>query len=306
MHNFPYLVMENWIFVLERGNVMPENHVVPPYSNTGAQNTYRSDLRALVDWLGFTLPCNKSVTEIIRFLGFRIDDFHRAKTGRYGYPEAYRFGHISIYYGAREEMGVHVEFSGQGCREFETYSSITWKELFKWLIEEKAKVSRLDVSIDDFRPYFKLETIRQKISRVHVRSYFKDAIHMEKVRLKDGASKGITIYFGSPTSSIQIRMYEKNHERVNNAYLLEDGVKAWNRTEIQLRDERALTMMIMIAHTDHNLGYLVSGVLKHYISFLVPSKDTNKARWKICRFWKDFLGDCERIKLSTQAPGSDD
>lgn len=36
MHNFPYLVMENWIFVLERGNVMPENHVVPPYSNTGA------------------------------------------------------------------------------------------------------------------------------------------------------------------------------------------------------------------------------------------------------------------------------
>ncbi len=52
----------------------------PLYGNTGAENTYRSGLRALVDWLGVTFKNVQSVQDVCDLLGI---DFRGNPMGVY-------------------------------------------------------------------------------------------------------------------------------------------------------------------------------------------------------------------------------
>ena len=51
------------------------------------------------------------------------------------------------------------------------------------------------------------------------------------------------------------------------------------------------------------LGELAFGLLADNIRFVVPNKnESNKSRWKTCRFWKRFLGAVEVLKLCMPKP----
>ena len=105
-----------------------------------------------------------------------------------------------------------------------------------------------------------------------------------------------------------VRFYDKYLERTSKGYELEEGIICWNRTELQLRDERAKTAAIMIANESFNTGQMIAGILKNYLNFVNPKKlkdgsiDKNKSRWPISDFWTSFLGDIEPIKLTQAAP----
>lgn len=48
------------------------------------------------------------------------------------------------------------------------------------------------------------------------------------------------------------------------------------------------------------LNPLVKSVLGDYIRFLeYDSKDSNKSRWKTCKWWSDYLENLEKIELSS-------
>jgi len=281
---------------------MEEKSCMPPYSNRGAVNTSQSGLIALVDWVSVTFTEVFEISQIFSILGMIEEEFSEAPTGNKGYKKMLVNGHIAILYDGKPEMGIHVDMSGQGCREFENYFG-DWAEFFKRVFEYNGQFTRLDLAIDDYSGYFKIDTLIKKAKKGEVRSKFKKAKRIEQIKLEDGSSEGNTLYFGRPSSRIQIRFYEKHHERKNAGKELEEGVEIWNRSEIQSRHERATSLAMLIANGGGDqIGRIIMGTLKNYILFLSPSDDTNKARWPIAPFWDKFLGDIEPLKLSKRAP----
>lgn len=274
----------------------------PPYGNTGAENTSESGLRALVDWVGITLKNVQSVHDVCDLLGIDFSQFREAPKGGMGYLKSLRFGGISIFYDGKDDMGIHIEMTGQGCRHFEKYSRYSWVDFFAIILNLDIKVSRLDLAIDDFHGYFTLAQVRDRIRRKLVRSRFRDAVEIRKTRLGTGEIRGETIYFGSAKSMIQIRMYNKFLEREEQGFKVNDAVKHWVRTEIQMRDERAKLAVLLMVSQISDTGKLAAGILKNYLNFLIPGKDKNKNRWKVCKWWEEFLGDVAKLRLTVLAP----
>lgn len=284
---------------------------VPPHCNTGVQSTLDIGLRVLVDWVQCTVKKEVEAQEIVEMLGLKMNDFVET-SGLYSYNKCLYSDGIFILFDGTDEMGVHVQFSGHGCRVYEEKKQKTWGALFgELLLNYDAKFSRIDIAIDDFWGYFTISQVINKIKRGEVVSKFKNAKGIVNWKLENGREKGKTIYFGSASSQIQIRMYEKNYERLEKGK--EVNVNFWNRTEIQLRDKRADTVANLIASDffaekmngtseEEIVGKYAKGILKNYLRFVNKGKDTNKSRWNTCRWWHRFLGDVEKLKLAEQAP----
>ncbi|MBU4643159.1 replication initiation factor domain-containing protein, partial [Bacillus toyonensis] len=275
---------------------------------TGAQNTseeFTNPLRACIDWVQVTFKDISTEYLVTRILGLDFARFNDLEVGQYGYRRCLMYGNIMIYYDGRPDMGIHLQMSGQGCRQYESYDVKVWSELFRAVFYHKSKFSRLDVAIDDFKPYFEIPKLIEKIKNRELVSKFKDATRIEKIDIESGESKGNTIYYGSPQSRIQIRMYEKDLERAGKGFELEEGIEAWNRTEIQARNERAQKIAGIIASNengDEEIGQVVRGILSCYLDFKDSGKDSNRSRWKTSEFWESFLGGVQKLRLTDIAP----
>lgn len=276
----------------------------PPYSNTGAENTLESGLKPCVDWLQATFK-NVQPEQIIEdVLLENLDNFVKLDKGRYGYRSALKYGHITIYYNGHAGMGVHLEMTGQGCREFENRGVMDWQTFFKIVLACEASFTRIDLALDDHKGYWKISTLKRKAKNGEVISKFKSAMGIEKIRLEDGKTIGETLYFGSNSSMIKVRFYDKRLEQIGKGeaeHEIEHEI--WNRTEIQLRDDRAQATAQLIA-ADEPLGKIITGILKHYMRFAVKSKDKNRSRWKTAKFWDEFLNDVEPLRLAITKPDS--
>ena len=285
---------------------LTENLVLPPYSNRGVVNTTRNGLRACVDWLQVTFKSVKNVQDIFDLLGLDFDDFTLFETGKYGYDSHYRFGHISVYFFSypRQDLPTfHLEITGQGCREYEQFGKYDWITLLGLLLMLDVNITRFDLAIDDFEGYFTFKQLIKKIKKGHVRSRFRKARIMEDVVLNDGTTAGTTIYFGSAQSEIQVRIYDKLQERIAQGKTIQEGIEVWNRTEIQMRDKRALTAAFELVENIYSLGVEVQRILRNYVLFCDPKEnDTNKSRWPISKFWLKFLDNVEPLALSQVAP----
>lgn len=268
-------------------------------------------LRACVDWAQATFKIVREPQKIIELIGLDPDDFNDLDHGLYGYSRQLRMGNISVMYAGAPEMGIHVQMTGQGCREFETHSKLNWKEFFLKCFEYDANFTRLDIAIDDIaydgdKLYFTLPMLIRKLKDGEIRSRFKKGKYITTVRIEDGQELGSTLYFGQQSSDIQIRFYEKNFERLAAGKELDKKIIGWNRTEIQTRRERANALALYLVNEDviseTTVGEIAAGVLRNYISFCIKDNDKNKARWKVCKWWDNFLGDVEKLKLTLIAP----
>lgn len=292
---------------------------VPPSTNRGALNTSRIGLRALVDWFQGTLKFAQlgipAHEEIILIMGLDKSEFRELPLGYKQWRKGLRLGSIQVYYDHPTEPSCHLILPGQGCREFETLSKVGWVNFFRQILVRMFSISRLDLAIDDFgridpkapsrgiQPYFSVQTLITKIEQGLCRSKFEWGRTIGKIKLDDGTYHGRSLYFGSPQSRIQIRVYEKNWERINKGFELEEGVEVWNRTEVQMRKKRAFEAVRLIAMGDKPVGDIVSGVICNYVNFVDRDpEDSNKSRWKVSRFWREFLGDVKPLRLSLEAP----
>lgn len=286
----------------------PRNLNEPPYSNRGVQNTKQSDLTSCVDWFACTFNIEENPDEVIRIIGLEPHQFKMLATGKMGYKKALYFNNIRVLYDGNENMGIHVEMSGSGCRTFEKYSSLTWQDLFirmKIHYIAKSSVTRLDIAIDDFKGYFKIPDLIKRLKNGSVTSKFKMAKQISNIIIQTGEELGYTLYFGRPTSNIQIRFYEKGIEQEMKGNIVPETAQIWNRTEVQARDDRAEILCGIIAEGRIPLGEVVTGVLRNYINFRRPfytngkrTVSDNKSRWDSAKFWLEFLGQAEKISLT--------
>lgn len=272
----------------------------PPYSNTGAQNTDANTLRACVDWVQGTFQKISSHDEVIEILQLEKNQFVEMETGMLGYKRQLRFGNIVILSEGRENMGVHLIMSGQGCREYEELRPGNWFNLFRDILR-LGKFTRIDLAIDDFAGYFTVRKLSRKLKEGLCRSKFKSAKRIENIIIEDGQTKGETLYFGSGSSRIKIRFYDKLQERIAAGKEIEKDIKHWVRSEIQARDERANILATFIL-AGEPIGDIAAGILKNYVAFLDRGSCSNKARWPFAKWWDKFLGDVEKIRLTEVAP----
>lgn len=244
----------------------------------------------LYDWLSFTSKVH-SPDDLIAALG--LSHVHWTETkGARGYQERKYFSSISIHYHGRADMGVWVEMSGQGCRTFETLSSLSkdqrerWTKLFSFIRNQELKITRLDVAYDDHTGILNIGTIAQD---TQTGMYVSRSNYWETVL----SSKGSTVQIGSPQSKVLIRIYDKAAER---------GItdQHWIRVELQLRDDRA----VQFTKLDLPIGQAFAGVLLNYLRYIQEPDDfdQNKWRWPITEYWCNLVTDAEKISIY-QAPG---
>lgn len=236
--------------------------------------------RVLIDYCCFTLRCADPM-KAIELLGCKSSLFAELPYGGLGYRKSLSFGNIRVYCDGNDDMGVHIAMTGQGCRQYENLCGIDsaelWPFLLKLVLTQGGQVTRLDVAIDNVDGLLRLDSIRRSITDGQVRSRFKDAREINRYALRGprarahgstgigGASdqsdsrNGETIYFGSVSSRLQLRFYDKGAET---------GVDGhWVRAEFQLRAERATNAARLLVG-GMSAGELAFGVMNQYLAFI--------------------------------------
>lgn len=267
----------------------------------------------LIDWLTFVAH-GESVDYIKYLLGLDSSDIPWEVTEKFrnGYPMQCYWNGITISYGAddqrfykdptkvRHDMGICVNLSGTGCRAFESYGHGDWMRVFRYLLRDTSliaaehnqfkryNITRLDLAYDDHIGILDIYRIEKDVrDRYYVSRSKKSEIIWSDDQDED--IQGLTVQVGSDKSDIKIRMYDKAAER---------GFKDrhWIRCEMQLRDDRAGAAVRELLDVQH-IGKCAGGILRNYLTFRVPTEDTNKSRWPIADYWDKLLLDMEKIRL---------
>ena len=201
-------------------------------------------------------------------------------------------------------LGCYLVMTGRGCDDiFNILDSHnrTFGHMFhqcvRWFGTE-FHFTRLDIAIDDRNevPFFTPAQIRKKFEKEEFVST-SDFYHFDDSKY-DTDDLARTAYLGSGKSAISYRFYDKDREVSAKYNKSLDEIGSWKRTEIQLRDEKAHAFAMLFEERPMELGELAFGLLAENLRFVVPNKnESNKSRWKTCRFWKRFLGNVEPLKL---------
>ena len=274
-----------------------------PILKTPTENVF------LIDWLTVVFH-GCYVDEVQRILGLESSKIPWETKSSFinGYPQDTLFDHIHIRWGAddpsfykdsidktaeqkaRNDMGICLDMSGQGCRAFEEFSYKSWFDLIESIFRFGGRVSvtRLDLAYDDHVGLINIWKIRFDVEDRNYRSKSKKS----RIIWSDNQSsdiQGLTVEVGSKSSPVMIRIYDKAAERGFSG-------RHWVRVELQLRQDRASEAFKLLFQRQ-SIGRVASGILRNYCSFVVPGSDSNKARWKVADYWERILEGMEKIQI---------
>ena len=236
-----------------------------------------------IDYVTFVWD-TKTVSEAIHALGLSASTW-TTKAVHYPYAHIQRAGNISIAYDNYNERGVFVTLTSQGCREFETFSSIGWADLFGIIRGGEGHTTRQDIAFDDRTGVLNMQRMKHDRDVANYRSLLsytaEHRSHKENIM-------GMSLYFGAKGSNTNIRIYDKDAEQ--------GGLGThWIRVELQLRDAYADT----VVKSGLSIPCIFSSVLKKYLVFLQPNPtDSNKCRWPVAPYWNTLLEGAQTLTLS--------
>lgn len=163
-------------------------------------------------------------------------------------------------------------------------NEFNWENFLIYLIDNSGdiNVSRLDIASDDKEGILKFDTL---INHSKARKYISRA---RSVIWIDGAEQAI--YFGSKTSKVRLRIYNKARER---------GVEGhWIRAEFQFRDRNADSFLLNLKRERH-IGKTYNGVLSNFLRFTTTSPaecNGNYDKLRITKWWQKFIHNADKIK----------
>lgn len=287
-------------------------------------------MRYKVDWLAFTLPINIGVNvltklkQVMDFLYYDLADFKEI-IGRYSYNSGLTLGnYVNVFYNdsskslnENPQSSINIVFTGQGCTDLNDklvrvydssdYEQI-WINFFGFLKSIDAKITRLDLALDDFGGAVDFNVVINKLNRGEYRSV-KKTYNVLRSADQQGRLQGLTIYIGSNIKTSRgcyyLRMYDKYAQYLSKSQMppkeaRESGI--WQRYELSFSKSKARRFVKQIQDTG-TFGEAYFGVLRTTIEFLVPKKTQSgkkyrdKNKWKVCSWWQRFLNDTEKVKL---------
>lgn len=277
-------------------------------------------LRVSVDWVAFTVKDEKmTVKSVIEFLGFDVAMFSQAPRGANGYKSMMNLdGYpLSVLSDGKPDMGIHVNVGGSaighmlkhyynarcsptpfGGDAFEVDDfAQTVMVNFLSEVNKIATFSRLDIAVDDCGDtvHFTLPDVSHALSMGLCVSKFRNYSNniTRKVSRPDELVGG-TIYFGSGSSDIRLRIYDKRLEQ-NAKAGAEVITYDWVRWEFQLRNERATSFAHLLL-SGVSFPDAVVGMFNNYFRIIV-NDDSNRSRCSISPRWLAFLGSLEKVRL---------
>ena len=183
------------------------------------------DNKIIVDWLQFTLLKDDGLQIVFRILRLNPADFERLDKGGLGYKDQLINNNIRIYFNGNQGMGINTCISGKGCRYMESQGIDLWSLLFRLAQSAKINITRLDLALDTS---FKLiDKIRASIDKKKYISKSRSISYICKSG-KD-STRTETIYLGSRSSDLMIRIYDK---------AVEQGLEAVSYTHLTLPTNR--------------------------------------------------------------------
>lgn len=203
-----------------------------------------------LDYISATSKTHSLRDVIKRFsFGLQADEWITAKAHN-GYEHALKhpYGHVVSWTNKRDDMGVHVLFSGMPLKELHDLGENTLTLVY-WLYEEEFKFARLDFAIDVRGVWFDLEELQ--------RSKFTGSVNKLPILIKDGpnAEEGQTLYIGSWESDKFIRIYDKG-------VLQKPQEINWFRFELVVKSKTATKFAKLIYNLpDSEVGKKAQGVM---------------------------------------------
>jgi len=241
-----------------------------------------SGLRKL-DYLSFTLKEYTSPYGVFDELGTELIP---VPYGRFGYRKMSlaRDGGISVMWdGAVKNMGVHVQISGKGCELVEHQESFdSWQAWIDRWFGKGAKVSRIDLAIDDISGAIPFQTVYDQVrSRTAVMRTRKGGHRLEW----DAKHEYQTLYVGERKSDTLMRCYDKG--------LQLGGDTSWLRFEFEYKSKRADA----VAHLLVEKGWDAAiGAGRSFIEFKDPSHITSdRTRQRPADWWVDLLNASKHV-----------
>ena len=272
----------------------------------------KQTLQTSIDWLEFTIFQLSYEDVIERILQLKIEDFADLSKGKFGYNAQTKWGNGNLFVLFNQvddepcinHMGVHVILSGTGCRAYESQKSLYTLINVLVALEGQAKLSRIDLAIDDFKDdLIKFSRIRRAALKSEFTSRWNKWDELNSRSTGDGKLLGQTMYFGSQTSDIFCRIYDKALEQKRKAKNKDEEIpEKWTRLEIVYRKERAKMLALHMIECS-NVGLVIRRTLQQYIRFVQRpknSKDSNKSRWKTAIWWERLLENVEPLKLTVK------
>ena len=175
-------------------------------------------------------------------------------------------------------MSRNYVFTGQGCTDLGQKVNNDWVGLFEVLTKLGAKVTRIDLALDDFHAVVDFDRMEKKLKKGEYRSS-KKSYNVIKEADVNGDVKGHTIYIGSRSRSANgcyfLRCYDKYAQYKSKAQLPpEEALKSgkWQRYEISYTKRKA----------------------QKIVSKIVEDGETISS---VCKWWEDFLDGAEKARL---------
>jgi phage replication initiation protein len=263
----------------------------PPQITGGIKKPEQNQI--VIDWLEFTMNSdflyNNRYKSLKTYLKYEGAKFTHAPRGMHGYKAQMFYGKCRILYDGTDDMGVHVILSGDAIRDMNGCIL----NFLHWILHHEGRISRIDIALDDVSNLLQISKVKNHIRNGHLVSRSKQFRYMQSGKVSNGAITGETVYFGSPQSRTQYRIYDK---------ALETGIDAgpWIRCEGQYRNENAQAVAKQIHESGMQLGSVFTGLLRGFLKFLKPSETINKTRWQVVKWWDALLINTQSLKLAVQ------
>lgn len=238
--------------------------------------------KIIIDWLQFTLLRDDGLEIVFKILRLNPADFERLDKGGLGYKDQLINNNVRIYYNGNIGMGINTSISGKGCRYMESQGISLWSLVFRLAQSTKINITRLDLALDTSVKL--IDRIRKSIDTKKYISKSRSISYICKSG-KD-STRTETIYLGSRSSDLMIRIYDKAVEQG-----LDDVV--WERWEIVLKKDKIKEAIPLlkkdISHTFRNILYTYFRPIKKI--------ESNKSRSLVEKWYIKFLGTVEKISL---------
>ncbi|MGI5824062.1 MAG: replication initiation factor domain-containing protein [Bacillota bacterium] len=299
---------ENAVSTMQKAGTRKEKCIIATHEN----------LTVKIDYISIVFDTAKAEDVIRYVLELPPDIFHvfPAKVKYKTYQTRWEIGDIYVSGNAQitednpQGLGCYLVMTGRGCDDVFRILDMhnhTFGDMFR-LCEQRFGLdnfhfTRLDIAIDDKNdtPFFTIEQIKKKCEREEYIS--NNSSYRFNESKFDEFDTAKTVYIGAGKSGLSYRFYDKDKEVCMKYNKTLDEVGSWKRTEMQLRDEKAHVFAMILKDRPLELGELAFHLLAGNLRFVVPNKnESNKSRWKTCRFWERFLGAVEILKLHTVKP----
>ncbi|SPU21175.1 putative replication protein; mobile element region [Niallia circulans] len=279
----------------------------PPLANRGVviekkePNQDEKPLTAMVDYLRCTFKTHDVDFIIENVVHLKKVYMEEKPSGFYGYVGTFQLDYIKVFYSKPgDPKGILVEMSGKGCRQFESFLRArkkTWFDFFRDCLHHGGSFSRFDLAIDDYKTYFPIPTLLEKVKNGEAISRFRKSDFNGSLDIVDGSNGGTTLYFGSKKSEAYLCFYEKNFEQAEKLNVPVEEFGDWNRYELRLKNDRAQNAIHSLVDSEDLLDIAMQ-IINNYLRFVDRDDDVSRERWKTSEFWKDFIGEVGKLSLS--------